>query len=176
TPTVDPWVMSTGTALGTTDNIRVQSTGEVTFPRTPAFFGYLAATVLNKSGTGTSYQLGADALTEVYDVNSDFTTAGVFTAPVDGKYSLTGSATIIDCTAATGMSISCVTSNRTYLRPFARAAGAQNLNNTVSINADMDSADTAVIQVLSTGEGGDTNDVFGAATNNNTSFGGFLLG
>lgn len=163
-PTADPFVISQGTALGTNNIMSVATSGEINYPLQPAFLAYLATTANNKTGTGTSYQLGTDALTEVFDQNSDFNTNGTFTAPVTGKYALNTSSIISGCTIATGQTTQISTSNRIYSSQFNRPAGNSNLCAPISVLADMDAADTAVVNVMSSGEAGDTDDILGSST------------
>jgi hypothetical protein len=83
----DKWKISQGTALGTNDTFIMTTAGVRTMPLQPAFLGVLQSNDLNATGDGTNYVLGATtALTETFDQSSNFTTAGVFTAPVDGIY------------------------------------------------------------------------------------------
>ena len=129
----------------------------------PAFSAYLATTKTNKTGTGTTYTLGADALTEVFDQNGDFNTNGTFTAPFTGKYDLSAGAIVTGCTIAATLNLSFVSSNRTYVSQFARAAGASNICSTISALADMDAADTCTVGISCVGEAGDTDDIYGDA-------------
>jgi hypothetical protein len=68
----------------------VTSSGYVTFPLTPAFMYYLGSSDNSVTGNGATYTFGTtgNALTKVFDQGSNCTTAGVFTAPVTGKYEL----------------------------------------------------------------------------------------
>ncbi len=160
---------ATGTLMTALD------TGEVTYPLQPAFLAYVPTDVLNKSGTGTAYTLGADTLTEIFDLNGDFNTNGTFTAPVTGKYYLTGNATFIGLTAATGVVITMVASNGSYSARSFRVASAIALREFMSILLDMDSADTATCTIASFGEASDIDDVQGATgTTIRNTFGGFL--
>jgi len=144
-------------------------------PLQPAFLGYLPSTDLNVTGAGATYTLGGvTALTEVFDVGGNFTTAGVFTAPVTGKYFLTLSIYVTGCTIATSFSSRIITSNGTYLHQTTRAASALDYQSLRSISADMDVGDTASCTMIASGEAGDTDDILGSATGFRTSFGGFL--
>lgn len=130
----------------------------------PSFLGYLGATVLNKTGNGTVYTLGTDALTEVYDRGSNFTTAGVFTAPVTGIYDLRAQVTVTGNTIATTFVISIVTTARTYTYTFTKAAGAQDESVSISALADMNATNTATVTIAVSGEAADTSDIKGGAT------------
>lgn len=135
---------------------------EVTMPSQPAFLAYLATTDNNVTGAGGVYTLGSgNALTEVYDQNSDFNTNGTFTAPVTGKYLLTFQATIINLTQATSIQANIITSNRTYssFRSCNATAGTLVLN--IAVVADMDATDTATYTIIVTGEAGNIGDAYG---------------
>lgn len=163
---------SDGTNIVSSSMINVNTDG-VTIPTQPAFLAYLDATQSNKSGTGTLYTLGTNALTEVFDQGNDFVTSGTFTAPVTGKYQLSVGMTWVGCTIATSGSAVISTSNRSYQFTNSRPAGTSDINITGSCLCDMDAADTAIVQVYSTGEAGDTDDVLGQAAVE-TFFSGYL--
>lgn len=172
----DAFVISQGTALGTNNVMSVSTTGEINYPLQPAFFGYLGAQVNDVTGTGTQFTLGTTtALTEVYDQNGDFNTNGTFTAPVTGRYALTAQASVIGCTVATTFTMRISTSNRLYTNTIARAAGTGQWTPMVTCFADMDAGDTATAIVFVSGEAGDTDDIFGHATDAYTYFSGYLI-
>jgi hypothetical protein len=148
TTTVTPRVFRYGTLLSTTQ---------------PAFLGYLAAQQNDKTGNSATYTMGTDALTEVFDQNGDFTTAGVFTAPFTGRYNLNASTTLVGCTVANTLNLRIITSNRTYIAQNARAAGAQNFSANISSICDMDAGDTFTSTIVAVGEAGNTDDVLGGA-------------
>lgn len=147
--------------------------GGTNFAVKPAFLAYLASTASNKTGNGTTYTLGTDALTEVFDAGGDFNTNGTFTAPVTGKYHLSATIYFTGCTIASSFSITMTTSNRIYTKSFGKAAGNQDESMSIDALCDMDAADTAVISCSVVGEGADTVDIYGSA-NCNTFFSGFL--
>lgn len=150
-----------------TTAFKVASTGTVIEPLQPAFFAYLSTTATNKTGNGASYTLGADALTEVYDQGSNFNTNGTFTAPVTGIYDLRAQVTITGTTIATSFVISIVvagTSARTYINTFTRSAASTDQSVLISTLAKMTATDTATVTIVAAGEGGDTDDILGAAT------------
>lgn len=171
--TGDPFVIAASNALGTTNIMSALVTGEINYPLQVAFLAYLASTALNKTGNSASYTIGTDALTEVFDQNSDFNTNGTFTAPVTGRYQLSGSAFLIGNTILQIILVSLVTSNRSYGNQIGRAANASDLAATLSLLVDMDAADTATVTVLGAGEAGNTSDVSGV-TPFQTFFSGYL--
>lgn len=161
--------------------MKVFQAGEVTLPLTPAFLAYLAASDANVTGAGTAFTLGsANALTEVFDQGGDFNTNGTFTAPVTGRYQFHSTITVEQITAAmTFGQILVVTSNRTYQGLAFNAAAVRGASIAVDVvsfliscMADMDAADTAVVQIQIFSGAGDTADVNGVATN--TFFSGML--
>lgn len=170
----DAYVLAASTALGTTNVMRVQTTGEINYPLQTAFLAYLNATQLNKTGNATSYTLGTNALTEVFDQNNDFNTNGTFTAPVTGRYALFSNVYVTGCTIATFGYISFISSNRTYATFQSRPASANDFGVANSVFADMDAADTCTVVMYTAGETGVTDDILGDATNAYTMFGGYL--
>lgn len=132
----------------------VSDAGEMTNASQPAFLGYLASSDTNATGDNTLYTLGGTtALTEVFDQGSDFTTSGVFTAPVTGKYQLSSGIWFSNLGAGhTSGNAIINTSNRNYsyqIENVGAIRSAGSLNNVCGINesvlADMDAADVASI-------------------------------
>jgi len=147
--------------------------GEIIKPLQPAFSAYLSSTQTNKTGNGTPYTVIFD--TELFDQNSDYNNAtGIFTAPVTGRYKFDAQVHLTGCTIADQIAVTIVTTSRTYWRNLIRAASARDLNINISLLVPMTAADTAYIQVYGLGEAGDTDDVYGSATNNYTFFSVFL--
>lgn len=153
--------------------------GHVTKPLTSAFNARLNATSVNATGNGTAVTIICG--TEIYDQNADYATGtGIFTAPVDGNYNFGGTLTLDDVSNAvthTSVTFNLVTSNRTY-HIYSLSADALEDGNTVRmpwsiIGADMDASDTATINVTVSGAT-QIVDITGEATNNRTSFHGYL--
>lgn len=153
-----------GITLTATGTGNINMAGNVLKSTNPAFLGYLAATVNNKTGDGTTYTLGTDALTEVYDRGTNFTTAGVFTAPVTGIYDLRAQVDVSGCTIATGFTIAIVTTTRTYSYTFNKAAGSQSETVSISALCDMTATNTAHVNITVTGEAAATCEITGGAT------------
>lgn len=147
-------------------------------PLQPSFLATVTSDVTNVTGNGAAYTILFD--TEVYDRNSDYAPGtGIFTAPVTGLYDFSGSVSLLQAGSATQVLVELVTSNRTY-RVANLAGGAVDVSNGVSLNwavngADMDVNDTARVRVTVTGEGADTTDIDGDATNALTFFSGRLV-
>jgi len=172
-PTADTFVISQGSALGTNNIMSVATSGEINYPLQPSFLAYLATTATNKTGAGTAYTIGTDALTEVFDQNGDFNTNGTFTAPVTGKYQLNYHTRVVGCTIATTILLGINTNNRNYIYQTVRTASSGDLGASISVLADMDALDTATFSITVSGEAADTDDVAGGA-NANTAVSGFL--
>lgn len=170
-PTADPWVLSQGTALGTNNVMSVATSGEINYPLQPAFLA-TANGQTDVTGDGTAYTILY--ANEIFDQNSDFSSP-TFTAPVTGRYQLNFAAELANLGVAnTSGSLAITTSNRSYScfacnwGNFMNAAATS--RSTGSTLADMDAADTAIIQAtINSG----TKIVDIGATN--TTFSGFLV-
>ena len=150
-------------------------THEVTQPSQPAFQAYLGTTDSNVTGDGTFFTIGTgNAVTEVFDQNSDFNTNGTFTAPVTGRYLLSSNQLFLQATAAMASVNIIITSNRTYILDSTPVMVAGDNGFSVSILADMDSADTAGSRTSITG-GAKVVDIYGAAGDRRTCFSGCLM-
>lgn len=166
----DAFCLSADTSVGSTNVIHASTAGEINYPLQPAFLAYLASTDANVTGNGTIYTIGTNtAFTEVYDQGGDFNTNGTFTAPITGRYHIDTQATFTDLGATTNANIRVTTSNRTYFGQDVNPT-TFGLSYNVSTDADMDAADTAVVQVRADGAGADTVDVLGGATQMRTRF------
>lgn len=167
----DAFVLAASASLGTTNVMRIATTGEINYPLQSAFQGYLGTTATDKTGAGTVYTLGTDALTEVFDQNSDFNTNGTFTAPVTGLYQLTAQMHFIGQTVGTSNTVNLITSNRSYRFVNAKAGNANSMAATICMLTDMDSSDTFTVTGVGSGEAGDTQDISGV-----TPFSSFMSG
>lgn len=157
--------IGTSSTINTTTQAALYSNiGKYKAAGQPAFLAYLASADVNVTGNGTLYTLGTNvALTEVFDQDSNFNTNGTFTAPVTGRYYLSGAFGIQGCTIANQAQILLTTSNRTYTSVIPRAASAAVFYIDINALCDMDAADTAVLQIIVSGESGATDDLIGAA-------------
>ena len=183
--TDDSYRISQGSALGTNDTFIATAAGEITRPLTPAFLGYVASQDANVTGDNTLYLVGTNvAYTEIFDQGGDFTTAGVFTAPVTGRYVLTGSVQIlIPVAGGLYFTLVIVTSNRTFY-----GSNYPSRNNVVGLYgvseslsphifciADMDAADTASLRIAAN-TGAKTSDInAGSSSDLYTRFAGYLV-
>lgn len=180
-PTVDPWVLAQGTALGTNNVMSVATSGEINYPLQPAFLAILGSTDANVTGDATEFRIGSTtALTEIFDQNNDFNTNGTFTAPVTGRYNFTSNIRMSSLGAGHTIASSyIVTSNlasgfRTTLNGANIRDSNNNANICSSVLADLDAGDTctAIITVTNSTK---TVGVAGSATIGVTHFSGFLV-
>lgn len=128
-----------------------------------AFLAYLATTANNKTGNGTTYTLGTDALTEVFDQGNDFNTNGTFTAPVTGKYFLSAKIHLEGETIATTGIMKIITTARNYIAQLNRAASNSQFELEVNSLCDMTAGNTATVTIAVAGEAGDTVDITGSS-------------
>lgn len=143
----DAFVISADTSLGTTNVMKVDTAGQITYPLQPAFLAQSAAQT-DVTGDGTAYTI--QYTNEIFDRNSDFDGVSTFTAPVTGIYQLntTLSATGFTSGHTTGV-LSIVTTARTYTvwsqnaADTATPAGANRISG--SVLASMTAGDTATV-------------------------------
>lgn len=130
-------------------------TGVQTLPLQPAFLAYLGTADANVTGDGTVYSLGqGNALTEAYDQGSNFTTAGVFTAPFDGAYHFDMTITLTGLVVQTSARIQMVIAGSTYLGPLLNPTPSivsGELTISFGVTAKMLATNTATFQVVSSG-------------------------
>lgn len=140
---------------------KMTTAGERTMPLQPAFLAFLGTTDSDVTGNNTTYTFGSgNALTEIFDQNSDFVTTGTFTAPVTGRYRLGFMIRTAESTSASTSVYSIVTSNRTYSRNESISSLATHTHY-LECFCDMDATDTATFTVTLNGIGADTADVSG---------------
>ena len=148
--TDDSCRISQGSALGTNDTLVITSAGEITRPLTPAFLAVLASTLADVTGDATAYTVVWD--TEVFDQNGDFDGTSTFTSHVTGRYVLDVGIMFDDVDSAnTTGHVEITTSNRAYLSCVSDYgnwfASDSQIGFSFSVLADMDAADTALIEV-----------------------------
>lgn len=171
----DKFKLAGGTAFGAGDFLIATTAGEITKPLQPAFLATHTVAQNNLTGNGTTATV--NFTTEVFDQNGDYNGTNTFTAPVTGRYQFNVSVKMSDILAATTCALSIVTSNRGYITgqigpAAATNAGVSSLALMFSVLADMDAADTAIVQLLVIGEASDRIDVGSDA--NATWWSGFL--
>ncbi len=131
-------------------------TGDYTNTAQPAFLAYNSVTDTGAIGTAGTGFVTVDFDTEVYDQGTDFA-SDTYTASVTGRHLLTTMVKLSAITsAADSASIRIVTSNRTYSVTFANVNDMDSsMVLTITVIADMDAADTAIVQVEVQGEATD---------------------
>jgi len=152
------------------EKMRIDSAGAITMPLQPAFQarpqspGYTQNIALS---TVVDVNFG----NEIFDRNGDFS-SNTFTAPVTGLYQLNLSAYVENLdTASTYFQLNIATSNRNYVIIIDPNFSSDLLyfSKTVSVLADMDANDTAVVQAYQVGGTAQT-DIVSAST-----FSGYLV-
>lgn len=152
-------------------------TGEIIYPLQSAFLAFNSVTDANQTGNGAAPTVEFNS--EVFDQNGNYdNSTDTFTAPVTGKYSLYSYVLLGNIVASVNCIMEIVTSNRTYSFGYLGAASIKdNLNQVAQKIAqlcDMDTADTAYVNVYSAAEGGNINSFIGHATIALTQFSGYL--
>jgi hypothetical protein len=155
----------------------ISSAGEVTMPNQPAFTAMNTVSDSNVTGNTTSFAV-VDFNAEIFDQGGDFA-SDTFTAPVTGRYLLTGQARLFGYTAAANEAHNKITtSNRTYVNIFQAIVGAYSeWSHPITALVDMDAADTATLSVRIRGESSNIVDIYGDSdqTDLQTFFSGYLV-
>ena len=161
--TADDLVIGLGSALGTTTHMAFTEDGEITKPLQPAFAARPTdATTQADMAVASAVEIVFG--TERFDQGGDFA-SNTFTAPVTGKYYLSAAVTLTNMdTASSSYQLSILTSNQRYYWYMDPNFSADlNLPMSGSVVADMDSGDTAVVQIWQ-GSGTAQTDITVAAT------------
>ena len=163
-------VRGDGGVKGVQDStMTISDNGEMLNASQPVFLAAKNVTQTDISTGNTTISFG----NEITDQGSNFA-SDTFTAPVTGKYQLNTNLHIVDMdSAATSYRLRIVTSNRSFHvlieAPTLAVDGFHGL--TLSTVADMDAADTAIVQVTQSG-GASQTDIVGGEENY---FSGFLI-
>lgn len=153
---------------------------EVNMPSQPAFLAYLGTQDTNATGDGTVVTIGGgNALTEVFDQNSDFNTNGTFTAPVTGRYLFEVYIQVIGLVAGMNQGAAdIVTSNRSFTIYLGKPDSNINVGPVGtgfggSVLCDMDASDTTTF-TCSVGGGAKVADIRANANPARTFVSGYL--
>ena len=174
----DVFKISQGGALGTTDCLVIDSTGNVTTPLNCCFSAYSAG-ASNVTGDGTSYKIQFDG-GEYFDLNSDFST-DTFTAPKTGKYFLTAHVQMTQVDSSPihqyGQCIIVTTgqNNVNFFHPWNMADGNTTITFYVGGVFGMTAGDTASIKLYITNTGSTGDKIVDIVSGANTVFSGFLI-
>lgn len=173
---ISTWNGVNGDALFDNPSTRITAAGEMTNTLQPAFLGYLAVDDTNATGNSAPYTLGTTgtALTEVFDQGNDFTTLGVFTAPVTGKYHIGSLLCFGALTAAMNESrCNLRTSNGVYqfgeinvgaVRTGSGLGSMDGYQLNCDVLTEMDASDTFTVDLAIGGGAGDTATVGGSGS------------
>lgn len=156
----DLFKISGSNVLGTTDLFIMTSDGELTLPLQSSVASYSAGAT-NVTGAGTLYTVVFS--NESFDQNGNFDGTSTFTAPLEGSYYISTTIGIGGVSSAMTEGLLTInTSNRDYFHYFNAANYRNNANNegvSLSIQADMDTSDTATIEITLSNGAGDTADI-----------------
>lgn len=143
----DDLTIGLGTTLGTTTHMNFTEDGEITKPLQPSF---LAEPAVDQNNIAINTAVDVVLGTVRTNQGSNFSTP-TFTAPVTGNYLFGISIALnqID-TGATGIDITLLTSNKSYIHRFDPRTLAIDgiVSFPISVIADMDANDTAKITVI----------------------------
>jgi hypothetical protein len=131
------------------ERMRIDANGHVTMPYQSVFSAKITS---QQSNIATATQVTVLFATELYDQNSDYNNSTyTFTAPVTGKYQLNVLLLLNNVdTLASYYQTQLTTSNRTYYHTHDARGYSQDLayhNIDVSVLADMDAGDTAIVKI-----------------------------
>lgn len=149
----DKFKMCLGSTLGTNNAFSANTAYEINYPLTPAFGGVITSTAYNVTGGGAVWV--ATGFTEIFDQNSDFGTS-IFTAPVTGKYFLTGTTVLWGFTSSiTYLQLSIWTTTRHYAsfitNPYVLKSSSGQLGVHLTVLAEMTAADEGKFRVYGYG-------------------------
>ena len=133
------------------EKMRIDSTGNVTKPKSASFLVKVANNVSNVTGDGTAYTVLYD--TVISDYNSNYATAtGKFTAPVAGIYQFNVlSYLYVLIGGTTNVTIELVTTARTYQMTVGSWLSGYAQFPAGSTLANMSAADTAFVRITVSG-------------------------
>lgn len=162
----DAFCIAASTALGTTNVMRVATSGEINYPLQSAFLATKTTNTANQTGDGTTYTFSADS--EIFDQNGDYNGTTTYTAPITGRVCLFHTFFVAGITVGMNQGFTQITtSNRSYITNAINVGVVMTATNDLAfcakVFADMDSGDTATSVVNFSG-GTKVADINGATT------------
>lgn len=135
----DAFVLSSNVALGTTNVMRVSTTGLINYPLQPTFRARRSADVANATGDGTLYTVPFN--TELYDVTNNYASPN-FTVPIAGQYLVTAGVVFGNLSVGAGHTTVQILITSTALGDIAnsRVNAASNSNGFIALNCSCISA------------------------------------
>lgn len=158
----------------TTQSFTYSQLGKFKASQQPAFSAYLAADSLDQTGDGTTYQLGTNALTELFDIGSNFNTNGTFTAPVTGIYLFCYGTLLQQLVTANTVILTLVADGITYRYGNTGTSFTGNQPFSDSRIVQMTAGSTAVVTIQASG-GTKTVDIYGGGSDPRTFFSGYQI-
>lgn len=149
--------------------IGISAAGVVSLAAQPSCLYVLASADENVTGAGNNYAIGTNtALTQIFDQNSDMTTAGIFTAPITGRYLVLAACGLNQLLSSTTVgNIVIDASNRKFYLVF-NGATSRSANGTLVPTApaiiDLDINDTFTVTIQVSNAPGDSVDLAGSLT------------
>jgi len=152
-----------------TVHMKIDTNGIITKPLQPAFLAQPSSQQSNIPINATTTIVFG---TERFDLNADFA-SNTFTAPVTGKYQLNVQLYLLNVDIDTGhLQLNLTTSNRSYINIMALrfSEDLDYFSPNISVLADMDANDTAIVTITLSNNGAAQMDV-----NASSSFSGYLV-
>ena len=156
-PTGSTFNITPASGIATNPIAVFQAAGYINYPFNCAFYYWQNGAQASATGDGTAYTIGSSkALTKVFDQNSNCTTAGVFTAPITGKYRFNVGMIVGSLTASYTLAILNLITTAQTIELFSVNAGAcRDVNNNLIISGSafvpMTVGDTATFTITVSG-------------------------
>lgn len=174
---IPTWNGTSGSALFNNSTCSIDGSGRMTNTAQPCFYAFIPSNDNNVTGDGTTYTLGTNvAFTKSFDNGSNFSTNGIFTAPVTGKYYFSGSCLVGGIGILFTSSILSIATPLLTLTILGNPGALINASGQTTIHlsgiVSLNASDTATFKIQVSGST-KTADVIGG--NGSTYFQGFLI-